>query len=113
MSTVNSPSPQGEQAISLLLLADQDNCLVACRFLAKNSVVDIDQQPVQLANDIQIAHKVARIDIAAGAKILKYGAIIGSATADIKRGEHIHLHNMQSDYLPTLIIRTRIEVQEL
>ena len=26
---------------------------------------------------------------------------IGSATRDIEPGEHVHLHNMKSDYLPT------------
>jgi len=26
---------------------------------------------------------------------------IGSATRDIAVGEHVHLHNMKSDYLPT------------
>ena len=39
--------------------------------------------------------------IAAGEKVLKYGAPIGSATRDIGQGEHVHLHNMRSDYLPT------------
>jgi len=26
---------------------------------------------------------------------------IGSATRAIKAGEHVHLHNMKSDYIPT------------
>ena len=33
--------------------------------------------------------------------LLKYGVSIGSALRDIAAGEHVHLHNMQSDYLPT------------
>ena len=33
--------------------------------------------------------------------MVKYGALIGTATADISRGEHIHTHNLESDYLPT------------
>ena len=33
--------------------------------------------------------------------MLKYGAVIGTATADIGRGEHVHTHNLESDYLPT------------
>jgi hypothetical protein len=36
-----------------------------------------------------------------GDKIIKFGVPIGSATKHIDIGEHIHLHNMKSDYLPT------------
>ena len=32
---------------------------------------------------------------------LGLGAIIGTASAPIARGEHIHTHNLESDYLPT------------
>lgn len=34
-----------------------------------------------------------------GEQILKYGASIGSATEAIKTGQHVHLHNMKSDYI--------------
>jgi len=112
MPTVNTPQSQGELDNALLLLDDRDNCLVACRSIAANSVVDIDQQSVLIIYAIDLAHKAARKDIACGDKIIKYGAVIGSATLAIKRGEHIHLHNMQSDYLPTYIIPTRSEIEE-
>ncbi|HRJ73596.1 MAG TPA: SAF domain-containing protein [Terrimicrobiaceae bacterium] len=45
-------------------------------------------------------------DIRTGEKILKYGVPIGSATCDIAFGEHVHLHNMKSDYLPTYTLET-------
>ena len=32
---------------------------------------------------------------------MKYGVSIGSARTDIAAGEHVHVHNMQSDYTPT------------
>ncbi|RJE79015.1 UxaA family hydrolase [Paracoccus sp. JM45] len=38
-------------------------------------------------------HKIARADIAFGQAILKYGQIIGYATADITAGDHVHSHN--------------------
>ena len=34
-----------------------------------------------------------------GGKVLKYGAIIGSATNAIAQGEHIHTQNLVSDYI--------------
>ena len=34
----------------------------------------------------------------AGDPVIKYGARIGTATQDIVPGEHVHLHNMRSDF---------------
>lgn len=53
---------------------------------------------------IGIGHKIAARFIAAGEKIIKYGVPIGSATKDIERGMHVHLHNMKSDYIPTYTV---------
>ena len=85
----------------VILLAPQDNCVAVAASLAAGTRLLIDGAEVSIGRDIGIGHKLARRDIAAGEKILKYGAIIGSATRPIARGEHIHLHNLASDYLPT------------
>jgi len=42
-------------------------------------------------------HKYAIRDISCGENIIKYGNPIGHATADIKKGEHIHTHNMKTN----------------
>ena len=39
-------------------------------------------------------HKYALRDIRAGEKVIKYGMPIGKASADIKKGEHVHTHNL-------------------
>lgn len=52
---------------------------------------------------LPIGHKVAARAIAAGEKIIKYGVPIGSATREIAAGEHVHTHNVQSDYIPTYL----------
>jgi hypothetical protein len=49
---------------------------------------------------VEVGHKIARRPIAPGDKILRYGAAIGSAIAPIAPGEHVHMHNMKSDYIP-------------
>lgn len=46
--------------------------------------------------DIPIGHKVALKDIKSGETIWKYGQDIGLAKADIKKGEHVHVHNMKT-----------------
>jgi L-fuconolactonase len=81
----------------LLRLAPADNVLVATVALASGTAVG----GVRIVTDVPLGHKVAARAIAPGERILKWGAPIGSATAAIAPGEHVHLHNMTSDYLPT------------
>ena len=50
---------------------------------------------------VSLGHKLARRALTAGEKILRYGAPIGHATRDVAKGEHLHTHNLESDYLPT------------
>jgi hypothetical protein len=85
----------------LLLLAEEDNVVVARTNLKRGDVVNMDGASVTLSADAPLGFKIARVDLAPGDKVLKYGAVIGSATAPIARGDVVHLHNMKSDYLPT------------
>ena len=47
---------------------------------------------------IPFGHKVALCDMEEGDQILKYGVCIGIATKKIRKGMHVHLHNMKSAY---------------
>lgn len=85
----------------LLRLSSADNCLVVTRPLAAGETVEIEGRAVTLDQPIAVGHKVARKSVAAGEQILKYGAIIGHASAPIDSGRHIHTHNLESDYLQT------------
>jgi (2R)-sulfolactate sulfo-lyase subunit alpha len=46
--------------------------------------------------DVPIGHKVALVDIKKGDTVLKYGQDIGKAVADIRQGEHVHVHNLKT-----------------
>lgn len=46
--------------------------------------------------NIKDGHKYALCDIKQGEKVIKYGNPIGVAIADIKKGEHIHTHNLKT-----------------
>jgi altronate dehydratase small subunit len=87
----------------LLLLAPQDNCLVARRDLPAGTVVVVDAQEVVLVHAVALGHKLARRAVAAGEKVIRWGAPIGSATQAIPRGDPVHTHNLASDYLPTYL----------
>jgi len=46
--------------------------------------------------DVPIGHKIALVDIKNGDTVWKYGQDIGKAVADIKKGEHVHVHNLKT-----------------
>lgn len=82
-------------------LAPADNIVVLCRSVAAGTTVDVEGMVLTVATPLGLGHKLAIRPIAAGEKIVKYGVPIGSASRGIAAGEHVHLHNMRSDYLPT------------
>lgn len=47
--------------------------------------------------NLKDGHKYALRDIKAGENIIKYGNPIGHATVDIKKGEHVHSHNVKTN----------------
>ena len=46
---------------------------------------------------VPLGHKVALRDIPSGAPVVKYGVVIGRATRDIARGDHVHVHNLKGE----------------
>jgi altronate dehydratase len=60
---------------------------------------------IKILNKIYFGHKIALQDFKIGDKIIKYGKVIGVASNKIKRGEWVHVHNMESSRLPTSRLR--------
>ena len=87
----------------LLRLHAADNVLTVIAPLAAGQRLVIGGEEIAVAAALSLGHKVAALPIEAGEKVVKYGAPIGSATRAIARGEHVHTHNLQSDYLPTFL----------
>ncbi len=51
---------------------------------------------VHVTDNVPFGHKFAIRDIREGVLILKYGEPIGVARIDIKAGQHVHVHNLES-----------------
>jgi (2R)-sulfolactate sulfo-lyase subunit alpha len=85
----------------LLLLHPEDNIVVARRDIAAGESVELDGETFQIPAAVELGHKLARRVIEAHDRVFKYGAPIGSMRARVSRGEHVHLHNLQSDYIPS------------
>jgi hypothetical protein len=87
----------------LLRLHPRDNVLTVIAPLAAGDRITVGDASIAATVELAIGHKVAAEPIAAGAQVVKYGAPIGLATRDIAAGEHVHTHNLRSDYLPTFL----------
>jgi len=69
-----------------------DNVVVAPRRLEAGAITSPER--IAVVQPIPAGHKMAARSIGAGELILKYGQVIGAATAEIPAGCHVHLHNM-------------------
>ncbi|MEP3115529.1 UxaA family hydrolase [Nisaea sp.] len=85
----------------LLLLNEDDNVLVLRKGIAAGERIDIGAGEAKTDRSLNLGHKLARRSISEGEEILKYGALIGVATAPIAAGGHVHVHNVRSNYTPT------------
>ncbi len=88
-------------AARLLRLAPEDNVCVATATVEPGESLELEGRQVLVADRVPTGHKVAVAAIARGEQVRKYGVPIGSATRDIGPGDHVHTHNLKSDYLPT------------
>ncbi len=76
-----------------IIINPLDNVAVALCNLQKGGIYE----GVTLAEDVAKGHKFALRDIKQGENIIKYGSPIACATADIKKGGHVHTHNAKTN----------------
>jgi altronate dehydratase small subunit len=83
-----------------ILIDKKDNVATAlCQLESGDSVqVGIEDYTVSvvLLQNIPFGHKFALKDIQPGEAVTKYGEAIGLATKQIRQGEHVHIHNVES-----------------
>ena len=86
--------------LNAMLIDPADNVVVAIEPIAKDSPVEYDcggeTRRLTALEDITIYHKLACRDIPKGEPVVKYGQHIGSAVTEIKAGQHVHVHNVES-----------------
>jgi (2R)-sulfolactate sulfo-lyase subunit alpha len=61
-------------------------------------VVTEDNSELRAVNnqDVPIGHKVALRDLSIGDTVIKYGQDIGRVVAPIRKGDHVHTHNLKT-----------------
>ena len=84
----------GTGSADALRVHEADEVAVALRALEAGTTVDVGGERILLSEPIAQSHKFALRDIGQGERIRKLGWPIGIATAAIRRGEHVHTHNV-------------------
>ena len=78
------------------MISERDNVATALEVLEAGRALELAGHHLVVQERIASGHKVALVPIASGQAVLKYGSPIGTATADIAAGAHVHTHNVAS-----------------
>ncbi len=88
--------------IQFLVHEQEDTVVVATVDIEAGEVVKgvfMDtQEPIEIKAliNIPLGHKIALKEFKVGDTVSKYGQDIGQVVADIKAGEHVHIHNLKT-----------------
>lgn len=82
---------------NILIIHPRDNVAVALRTLeAGERVIANGVEAFPALEKIAASHKIALRDISQGEEIIKYGETVAVSSRDIKKGEWVHIHNLES-----------------
>lgn len=83
-----------------LIIDKKDNVATALKTLSKGDEAIFEKNGkaviIKVENNIPFGHKFSLKDIKQGEHIIKYGESIGGAAIDIKQGDYVHVHNLES-----------------
>jgi altronate dehydratase small subunit len=89
-----------EMTQKAILIDKKDNVATALLDLEEGNPIEVGIEDhivnVVLAQKIPFGHKFSLKDIEQGEAVIKYGETIGLATKRIRQGEHVHVHNVES-----------------
>ena len=85
-----------DMRITVLVIHEKDNVGIALsKNITKGEMVIIKDQSFPALDSIPVGHKIAVLDILQDGWVIKFGEIIGKAKNTIKKGEHVHVHNVE------------------
>lgn len=88
-----------EEGYRAVMLNPEDSVAVALSPIPAGAAVEVSCRgsrfTVVLRDAVEFGHKFAVVPIRKGQDVRKYGEVIGTATRDIRVGEHVHVHNLE------------------
>jgi altronate dehydratase len=83
---------------TVVVIHPKDNVGVVIREVRKGeTVVAGADSTIHVVEDTPKNHKIALVDIPAGAPVIKYGEKIGLAGQAITAGSWVHTHNLKAE----------------
>jgi altronate dehydratase small subunit len=78
-----------------IIIDQKDNVAVALKDIPQGGTICLPNgEEFQALSRIAFSHKVLLKDLSEGNDIIKYGETIAQVTQDVKKGEWIHVHNL-------------------
>ncbi len=82
----------------ILIINEADNVGVALEDVPAGAVMELSSGgSLSASTDVPFSHKVALKDLSRGDPLIKYGEVIGRAACDIRAGEWVHTHNLETE----------------
>lgn len=86
--------------VNMVVLSAEDNVGIALKSIAAGEMAqDMGGHELRSNQEIPQGHKISLLTIGKGDKIVRFGVPVGIAKATINTGEHVHIHNVRSQYL--------------
>jgi altronate hydrolase len=98
---------------SAVRLHELDSVAVALQPLIRGECYDASGCDLTPTSDIDKGHKIALKPIKAGEPVIKYGAPIGTAIADIAVNEWVHTHNVKTELSDDVSYQYRPDFSQL
>ena len=90
-----------EQKINAIVISSSDNVATVTSGIKSGETVRYllggVMNEITSVTDIPQYHKISLKDIDEGGKVIKYGETMAVATSPIKKGSHVHNHNVASE----------------
>ena len=96
----------GSEAKRAVIMAAADSVAIALGDLDSGDKVRIRSLLQEIVGEFEVSdsvpygHKISVKPVAKGDEIIKNGEVIGIATRPISKGQHVHIHNIVSLYVP-------------
>ena len=83
-----------------VILNAKDNVATALADLKAEDILELNagdtKLTIKLTAPVPFGHKFSLANMESGSSVIKYGEVIGIATATIQPGDYVHVHNVAS-----------------
>mgnify|MGYP005770373453 FL=1 len=80
-----------------IVIDPKDNVGLVLEPVNAGETVDFGVCHLKVTEPIKALHKVALCELGLGNAVVKYGQPIGYATAQISKGQWVHVHNLDAE----------------